>query len=94
MATTLLRKARTQGDDLISKKGSERAVRGYEEVRGGGARGSPRGGAARVPRGAEGDSARFAVLRRRGGANKEGRGRRRAAGGGARPHGFADTSPC
>lgn len=77
------------------RRGSVRAVRGREDVRGGGARGSPRGGAARTPRGAEGDSARFVALRRRRGANKEGRGTRRAAGGGARSRGsiFAGVSP-
>lgn len=69
---------------LEGKKGSVRAVKGRENVRGGGARGSPRGGEARAPRGAEGDSARFVALRRRRSANKAGRGRRRAALGGAR----------
>lgn len=56
-------------------------------MRGGGARGSPRGGAARAPRGAEGDSARFVALRRRRGANKARRRRRRASRGGARLQG-------
>ena len=76
---------RQASSDLGRKKGSVRAVKGRENVRGGGARGSPRGGAARARRGAEGDSARFVALRRRRSANKAGRGRRRAARGGARP---------
>lgn len=81
--------------DLGRKKGSVRAARGREDVRGGGSRGSPRGGAARAPRGAEGDSARFVALRRRKGSNKMGRGRRRAARSGARPCGstLAEVGP-
>lgn len=77
------------------KKGPVRAVRGREDLRGGGARGSPRGGAARAPRGAEGDSARFVALRRRRGANKAGRRRRRASRGGARLQGsiLAEVGP-
>lgn len=61
----------------------------------GDAQGSPRGGAAPAPRGAEGDSARFVALRRRRGANKAGRGRASAVRGGALPRGslLAEVDP-
>lgn len=95
MATALLEKARAGRRGPRKEEGVCLGGRGRENVRGGDARGSPRGGAAPAPRGAEGDSARFVALRRRRGVNKAGRRRRRAAGEGARPRGsiLAEVDP-